>query len=114
MSLTAIIVGMGSRGEVYGKFALDFPKRLTIVGIVEPRDERRVRFAHLFKLKPENVFDNYQILNQKIADIAIITTPDRIHVEPALMAMKSGYEVLLEKPMATTPEDCALLESVSN
>ena len=31
------------------------------------------------------------------ADIVMITTPDSLHYEPALMALEAGYHLLLEK-----------------
>jgi predicted dehydrogenase len=40
----------------------------------------------------------------KIADGAIITTQDQMHVEPAVMAMEASHDVLLEKPMDDTLE----------
>ena len=42
----------------------------------------------------------------KIADFAMICTQDKMHIEPALMAIDLGYDLLLEKPVAPTPEEC--------
>jgi predicted dehydrogenase len=42
----------------------------------------------------------------KIADIAIIATMDRDHYGPAMAAIEKGYNLLLEKPIAPTPEQC--------
>ncbi|XP_044134353.1 uncharacterized protein LOC122926897 isoform X3 [Bufo gargarizans] len=43
---------------------------------------------------------------EKFAEAVIIATPDRLHKEPAIAFAKKGYHILLEKPMAVTPEDC--------
>jgi predicted dehydrogenase len=40
----------------------------------------------------------------KFADVAIIGTQDSLHEEHAIAAMECGYDLLLEKPVATTPE----------
>jgi predicted dehydrogenase len=42
----------------------------------------------------------------RFADAVIITTQDSMHVGPAVAAARAGYHILLEKPMAVTPEDC--------
>jgi predicted dehydrogenase len=44
-----------------------------------------------------------------MADAALICTLDDLHVGPTIAALEAGYDVLLEKPMATTVEDCVRL-----
>ena len=48
-----------------------------------------------------------------MADAALVCTLDRQHIGPALAAMEAGYDVLLEKPMATTLADCVRLVQAS-
>lgn len=44
--ITAIVLGAGQRGaNVYGGYALNFPNELKIVGVAEPREDRRAAFA---------------------------------------------------------------------
>nr|XP_034323400.1 putative oxidoreductase YteT isoform X3 [Crassostrea gigas] len=43
---------------------------------------------------------------EKFADCVIICTQDKLHKEPTVAFAKKGYHILLEKPMATTEEDC--------
>jgi predicted dehydrogenase len=42
-------------------------------------------------------------------DAIIITTPHQFHTKETLLALDSGKHVLVEKPMATTVEDCDLM-----
>ena len=43
--ITAIVLGAGQRGaNVYGGYALSFPNELKIVGVAEPRADRRAAF----------------------------------------------------------------------
>ncbi|GFR88244.1 4,5-dihydroxyphthalate dehydrogenase [Elysia marginata] len=42
----------------------------------------------------------------KFADFVIITTTDQQHKDPVVAFARKGYDILLEKPMAVTPEDC--------
>ena len=54
----------------------------------------------------DRCYTSWELLlkQQKLADVAIIATPDQMHVGPAVAAAKLGYHLLLEKPMATTLE----------
>ena len=45
----------------------------------------------------------------KLSDAIINALPCRLHHESTIAAMKAGYDVLLEKPMAHTPSECVHL-----
>lgn len=114
--LTAILIGAGDRGaDTYGEYAIRNSNELKIIAVAEPIDTRRKKFIEKHQIPKENSFTSWEKLLEidKIADIAIITTQDQEHFEPAILALKKGYDVLLEKPMATTIEDCKKLVEVS-
>ncbi len=100
--LTAVILGAGGRGTVYGNFAVRYPQEMEVIGIAEPRPDRRAVFATAHDIAPDNCFDNWQDLigAGKIADVLINCTQDRMHTESTLAALDAGYDVLLEKPMS--------------
>lgn len=52
------------------------------------------------------VADYRELVNDPNVDIAIIATPDNTHLEMAAAFMRAGKDVLLEKPMALTLEEC--------
>lgn len=115
-TLTAVILGAGSRGRyIYGPYAEKFPHELKIVGVAEPDDERRSRFAEIHRIDPEHVYDSWEkAFNRgRIADVMIICTLDRMHYIPAMKAMELGYHVMLEKPMSPSLEECIELEQAS-
>lgn len=103
-----VVVGAGSRGACYADFALKHPQVATLVGLAEPREELRKRYAEQHDLRPENVFEDWRQLasREKLADAAVVSTLDAMHCEPALELAKKGYHLLIEKPMATTFRDC--------
>jgi len=110
--LTAILIGAGDRGYgAYGPYALVHPDEMRFVAVAEPRDARRVRFAQAHAIPPERQFRTWEDLlaQGQIADVALVCTLDRLHVVPAVAALEAGYDVLLEKPMATTLSDCVRL-----
>lgn len=104
--ITAVIIGAGSRGlKAYAPNAN--PGTLKVVGVADPDDFRRNLCAEKFNIPKEGIFRTYQELlaKEKMADLAIICTNDRLHVEPARMAVEKGYHVILEKPISPIPEE---------
>ena len=106
--VTAIVVGAGGRGVTYSTFALTVPERFQIVGVAEPKDYNRGWMQTRFNLPAEAVTTDWHELasRPRMADIAIITTQDAMHAEPAIAFARLGYAILLEKPMAPTEEEC--------
>jgi predicted dehydrogenase len=110
--LCAILIGAGNRGyEAYGAYALAHPQQIRFVAVAEPNDVRRARFAQAHGIDGQHQFRSWENLlaQGKVADAALICTLDTLHADPAVAALEAGYEVLLEKPMATTLVDCMRL-----
>src|SRR5690606_6591008 len=103
-----IVVGAGSRGSVYASYAARHPSDLRIVGVAEPREFYRERLASEFEIPRDAVTGDWRALadRPRFADGVIIATGDTAHTDPALAFSALGYHVLLEKPMAPSPEDC--------
>ncbi len=106
--VTAITLGAGSRGNVYGNFAEKFPTLLDIVGVAEPISLRNERYATKHKIADNNRFNTWERVFErpKFADAIIITTPDALHYAPCMKALEMGYDILLEKPIAPTEKEC--------
>ncbi|MHA2167118.1 MAG: Gfo/Idh/MocA family protein [Candidatus Hodarchaeales archaeon] len=115
--ITAVLCGAGDRGkDVYGDYALQHPNDIEFLAVAEPNPVRRNEFAKRHDIPSEMCFNSWEELlaKPKIADVAFITTQDQLHAQPALKALEIGYNVLLEKPMATTLEECLLLVRKAN
>ena len=106
--ITAITCGAGNRGNVYGDYAAAFPEQIKIVGVAEPIVLRNERYVKKHGIPDSNRFKTWEdvFTRPKFADVIIITMPDNLHYEPCLKAMEMGYDVLLEKPMAQTAQQC--------
>jgi predicted dehydrogenase len=85
-----------------------------VVAVAEPNESRRDAIAEMFHLAPDRCFPTWQDMLQgpRLADVLIDTTMDPDHFESAVMAMRAGYHLLLEKPMATTLAECAQIEAI--
>lgn len=115
--IKAILIGAGIRGKTYSDYAKDFyGDRFELVAVAEPDAGRRVAVQKKHGLADENCFTDWKELlsRPKFADAAIIATQDRQHFEPAMKAIELGYNLLLEKPMAVTPEDCVRIADFAN
>lgn len=106
-----IIIGAGNRGTGYGDFIAAHPKEARVVGVAEPRDFHREQMATKHGIAPENCARGWAELAKraKFADAVIIATQDAMHVEPAIAFARLGYDILLEKPLATNEADCRKL-----
>ena len=57
--------------------------------------------------KPEVATDNWKIfLDDPKVEAVIVATPDKLHLEMTEAFLKAGKDVLCEKPMALTMEEC--------
>ncbi len=103
-----IIIGAGGRGYNYAQQMLLLPDKYQIIGVADPIKERRDDVKRMHNIPEENCFDSWEsILSiEKFADIAVISTMDHMHYEPAMKAIALGYNLLLEKPVAQTAKEC--------
>jgi predicted dehydrogenase len=107
-TITAITMGAGQRGSIYGKYALEHPDQLNIIGVAEPRPAHLADYVKDHNIPEENQFVTWEhvLERPKFADTLIISMPDHLHYEPCMKALELGYDVLLEKPMAQTEQEC--------
>jgi hypothetical protein len=106
--VTAIVLGAGNRGTVYGNFAAAYPEQMDFVGVAEPIAIRRERFSEKHKIAPENQFLTWEDVfkKPKFADAIVISTPDLLHYAPCMKALSMGYNILLEKPISPSEREC--------
>ena len=110
--LEMALLGAGNRGTyAYGGYAALHPHMVRFTAVAEPDEARRDRFAEQHGIPPERRFASWEDLLARpvLAEALLNATMDRTHVASTLAALDAGYHVLLEKPMATTPEDCVRL-----
>lgn len=114
--LSVLILGAGGRGRTYAHCMGDMPDRYEIVGVGEPVEGRRRYIADTFGVPAEHVYDSWRsaLAVPKFADVCVISTMDEEHYEPALRAIELGYDILLEKPIAQTVEQCAEIAAAAN
>lgn len=106
-TINVILIGAGLRGQAYTNIMKE--GGFKVVGIAEPINDRREYIKKHHDIPDNMCFEHWDdiLALPKIADVAIIATHDRQHYEPAIKAIEKGYNILLEKPVAPTPQECA-------
>lgn len=113
--ITAIIVGAGHRSICYAKYSLKHPDELKIVGVADPNEYRRRQAMDLFGFGEDMCFGSADELaaKGKLADAIINGTMDLQHVPTAIPLLEAGYDMLLEKPIATGEAEVRQLYAVA-
>lgn len=106
--LTIAVLGAGARGAAYAELAARRPGEAKIVAVAEPAEHIRAAIAARHGIEADLCFDDWRALlhRPRLADVAIVAFQDAEHKDAAVALADLGYQLLLEKPMATTEDDC--------
>ena len=109
-----VIIGAGSRGMIYGSWAVKHG--IEIAAVAELRPDRLKSAGDELGVPEDMRFaDGADLLALgKIADAAIIATMDRDHYGHVMQALDCGYDILLEKPISPDPAECLRIEEKAN
>ena len=104
--ITVVLIGAGGRGRTYVSHMNK--EKFNVVAVAEPIKERRDMIQKMHDIPDSMCFENYEDLlkEPRLASCAVIATTDRMHYDPAMKAIDKGYNLLLEKPVAPTCEEC--------
>ena len=104
--LRVAVVGAGARGAAYARHLADCGAHVTAVA--EPRDEARYALAQAYGIPHAARFTTWVdlVAAPRTADAVLITVQDREHASAATEFARAGYDILLEKPIAPTEEEC--------
>ena len=111
-----IAIGCGSRGKTYTDIMANlYGEDFEVVAVAEPVASRRNYIKEKHGIPDELCFESWEglLALPKFADIVIIATMDRDHYGPAMAAIEKGYDLLLEKPIAPTPEECREIQKAA-
>ena len=106
-----LLIGSGSRWLYgYNTWIMNNKDKIEIVGIAEKQADRRAHFQKEHGLPVNSCFETWEELlaffKDKEIDGVAICTSDHDHYKPAMACLERGYNLLLEKPIAPTPQEC--------
>ncbi|MCI0746912.1 MAG: Gfo/Idh/MocA family oxidoreductase [Verrucomicrobia subdivision 3 bacterium] len=99
------VIGTGAIGLGH-LLSLNSCPRATAVAIAETHTQRAKEASERFKI-PRSYNDYRELLDQPDIDAVTIATPNHLHAEMTMEALKARKHVLLEKPLATNAKDAA-------
>ena len=97
------VVGVGQRAAM--ATLANQPGTARVVACADPDPRGRSDARELFG-SDVAVHEAYQDLLGEELDAVFILTPDHVHATPALYFLAAGVAVFVDKPLATTVEDC--------
>jgi len=99
------IVGNGGISHAHIKAYLQFPERCRIVALVDIIPGKAQKVKEQYGLDADVYLDHHEILDREI-DLVDVCTPPYVHAEISINALKSGKNVVCEKPMAASLQEC--------
>lgn len=101
------VVGIGNISASHIKGLLEFPERCKIVAMCDIYPEKAQAAKEKYNLDC-NIYDAHEkMLKEETAiDLVCVCTPPSSHAEIAIHSMEAGKNVLVEKPMAPSLQEC--------
>ncbi|MGA0560644.1 Gfo/Idh/MocA family protein [Larkinella sp. VNQ87] len=108
-TLNIALVGPGKVAHLHAKATLQTPDT-QLVAIYGRNHQRAEAFANQYGIAAYS--DIYDMVDRENVDICIVCTPHPAHRAVAVAALEAGAHVLVEKPLASSLEDCdAMMEA---
>lgn len=106
-------IGCGAATEHKSGPAFQNIEGSEVVAVMSRRAEKAESYARRHGV-PKWYTDAQQLLDDPQVNAVYIATPPSVHTLYALMAMRSGKPCYIEKPMASSYEDCLRINRVSH
>lgn len=102
--LRVAIIGQGRSGrDIHGRFLLTDTERFTVAAVVDALEERRERARREYGC---DVYADYtELFGRKGIDFVVNASYSHQHAPISLDLLKHGFNVLVEKPAAGSPEE---------
>lgn len=100
------IIGAGAIANTHIEGLLKFPEKCQIVALADIYPDKAREKVERFELEAAVYEDYRDLLVKNEIDLAVVLTPPFAHAETTIAALSAGANVLLEKPMATSLEEC--------
>jgi predicted dehydrogenase len=104
--LRIAIIGTGNISGAHISAYLAFPERCEIVALCDIYPDKAKEKAKKYSLKADVVDSHEKLMGRKDIDLVSICTPPYCHAQIAIDFLKDGKNVIVEKPMAASLEEC--------
>ena len=104
--LNVAIVGLGDRGLSFAAYLAERTGIARVCALIDTELARAQAVKEHFDFPAELSSDLPSLKCVADIDAVLLATPDHAHVQPALDAFNENKHLFIEKPLATTLEDC--------
>lgn len=105
-------IGCGEVTEKKSGPAFAMVEGSRVVAVMSRNEERVLSYATRHHI-PRYYTDPQSLINDPDVNAVYIATPPSSHATYAIMSMRAGKPVYIEKPMASTYEDCLRINRIS-
>ncbi|HET6560134.1 MAG TPA: Gfo/Idh/MocA family oxidoreductase [Prolixibacteraceae bacterium] len=110
MSINVAIIGCSKIAHLHAKALLQIPI-LNFKAVWSRTPDSARKFADTYQVKAYASIE--EMIKEDHIQMAIICTAHPYHADPAVEAMEAGAHVLIEKPLASTLQDCDRITEAS-
>ena len=101
------VIGTGNISTAHIEGYLAFPERCQIVALCDIFPEKAQAKKEKYQLNGADVVDDHEkLLDREDIDLVSVCTPPYCHASIAIHFLQHGKNVLVEKPMATSLQEC--------
>ncbi len=106
MTQSPIRFGIIGCGRIAQRHAQHIANNGQLVATCDIIPEKAQSLASRYQAQAFNNLEQFLSANQGKIDVISVCSPNGLHAEHSIAALRVGYHVLCEKPMAITVEDC--------
>lgn len=100
------LIGTGGISHAHIQAYLKFPERCRIVALADIVPEKARAVNERYGLGADVYDDARYVVSRGDIDLADICTPPYVHAELSIACLRAGINVVCEKPMAASLEEC--------
>lgn len=104
--INVAIIGTGAIASAHIKAYQQFEGRCKVMAICDIYPEKAEAAAKTFNINVDVYSDYEKILRRTDIDLVSVCTPPYTHAELAIAFLNAGKHVVIEKPMASSLEEC--------
>jgi predicted dehydrogenase len=100
------IIGSGAVAEIHVQAFKAFPDRCAVRVLADLYPEKAEKLAKNHGIPASVCKDYREAVSRDDIDLVSVCLPPSVHAEVAIAALKAGKHVVVEKPMASSLEEC--------
>ena len=104
------VIGCSNRIRAILKGLLKYDPEVEVVALCDPDETKTSQFKELFSPGAKVFAAHEELIDDDNVDSVVIGPWNALHASQTIAAMKAGKRIFVEKPLATTFEDCLALK----